>query len=145
MAVLLAACGSSGGQGGAPELRVLDVFVAPATGSVGAAYLTLANDGGDDRLLGVTATVAERVELHRSEERGGLSVMVAVDGLDVRGGDRLVLAPFGDHLMLVGLDGPLEPGDTVGLELSFRRGAPLRLEAPVVSYDEIDSRLGDPT
>ena len=151
LALGLAAAGCGRGAGAepsdddAPALEVVDAYLGPSTGSSAAAYLTLRNAGGADTLVGVSAAGAERVELHRSERRGGLDVMVRVDELAVTAGGVLRLEPFGDHLMLVGLDAPLEPGDTVALELSFRRSAPLRVEGEVLGYDGVLARLGDAT
>jgi periplasmic copper chaperone A len=143
----LAACtgGPSAGADEAPSLRVVDAYVGQADGSGAAAYLTLANDGGADELVAVTTPTAERVELHRTERRGGLDVMAPADALAVPARGELRLEPFGAHLMLLGLDAPLEPGGTVALELSFRRSAPLLVEGPVLSYDDVLARLGDET
>lgn len=144
----LAACGDADADtAGPPELSVVEAYAAPsAAGSdTGAAYLEVADEGGGDALVGVRTDAAQRVELHRTRTRDGLAVMEEVDRLEVPGGGRLRLEPGGDHLMLVGLVAPLEPGDTVRLELSFATSAPLSVEAPVLSYDAIDARLGGET
>jgi copper(I)-binding protein len=142
LGIVAAGCGGGASADEPPALRVVDAYVAQADGDVASAYLTLADDGGPDTLVGVRADVGTAVELHRSEQRGGLDTMVTVDELDVPGGGQLELVPFGDHLMLTGLDAPLEPGGTVSLELSFRRSPPITVQGPVLSYDDVLARSG---
>jgi copper(I)-binding protein len=141
----LAGCGGHDDPEAAPALRVVDAYLAPSDGEVAAAYVVVADDGGGDLLVGAKADVADEVTLHATEERGGLAVMTDADELEVPAGGELRLEPNGSHLMLGGLAGALEPGATVHLELSFRTSAPLEVDARVLSYDQIDARLGGAT
>ena len=105
----------------------------PPAAPVGGAYLVVANDGDtDDRLLGLQSDVAERVEIHEMRMDGGVMRMRQVaDGLPVPAHGRLVLAPGGQHLMLIGLKRPLAEGDTFRLTLRFARAGQVRANVVV--------------
>ena len=95
---------------------------APAGGGT-AAYLTIANRGGADRLIGVRARFGE-ASLHVSTFEDGVARMRAVDpavGLTVPSNGKLALAPNGAHVMLGKLKRPLAAGDRVTLTLDFAR------------------------
>jgi copper(I)-binding protein len=95
---------------------------ARATGpgmSIGGAYLTLANQGKDDRLLSASAPVAADVQLHLMKMEGDVMRMRQVDGIDLPAGKPVVLAPGGLHVMLIGLKAPLKEGDRFPLTLKF--------------------------
>ncbi len=51
--------------------------------------------------------------------------MRAVEGIDVPAGKRVVLAPKGTHIMLMGLAKPLVAGETFPLELRFAKAGEL--------------------
>jgi hypothetical protein len=61
------------------------------------------------------------VHLHTVEESGGVAKMRAVEGIKVPAGKRVVLAPKGTHIMLMGLVKPLVAGETFPLELRFAK------------------------
>jgi len=92
---------------------------------VGAVYLTI--DGGktNDSLVSASSARAAMVHLHTVEESGGVAKMRAVDGIEVQAGKRVVLAPKGTHIMLMGLAKPLVAGETFPLELRFARAGEL--------------------
>lgn len=100
----------------------------------GAAFMTLTNRGdSDDRLVAARSPAAERVELHTHVQNAeGVMRMVEVeDGFAVPAGGSHALRRGGDHLMLLGLTGPLEQGDTVALTLVFERAGEVAVEIPV--------------
>jgi copper(I)-binding protein len=86
---------------------------------VGAVYLTI--DGGtkSDELLSATTTRASMVHLHTIEEAAGVAKMRAVGGVAVPAGKRVVLAPKGTHIMLMGIGQPLAAGESFPLTLKF--------------------------
>ena len=88
---------------------------------VGAAYLTLDGGAADDSLVSASSARAAMVHLHTVEESGGVAKMRAVEGIDVPAKRRVVLAPKGTHIMLMGLSRPLVAGDTFPLELRFAK------------------------
>ena len=88
---------------------------------VGAAYLTLDGGAADDSLVSASSARAAMVHLHTVEESGGVAKMRAVEGIDVPAKRRVVLAPKGTHIMLMGLSRPLVAGETFPLELRFAK------------------------
>lgn len=116
---------------------------APAGDGPAAVYLSVGNRGPDaDTLEGATARVAAIVELHRSVMSGGTMTMEPVAGVGVAAGDTLRLEPGGYHLMLRDLAAPLAPGDTFTVELRFRRGGAVPVQAVVVPYSALERMLG---
>ena len=100
----------------------------------GAAYLGIANAGTeDDRLIGVSAPVAERVELHTHIMSDGVMRMRRVDAVPVPGGKSIELKPGGRHVMLIGLRGPLKEGGTFPLTLIFDKAGTITVTVAVGS------------
>lgn len=90
--------------------------------------LTLTNDGPeDDRLVEVTSSAAESVEMH---EDGAQADAVDVPRLGTTG-DRLTL-------QLTGLTQDLRPGRYVEITLRFERNGEITLSVPVATTGEYD-------
>lgn len=105
---------------------------AAQAGGNGAGYLSVANPGTADRLLGATSPAAARVELHRVEDDNGVMRMREVtDGLAVPPNGELKLAPGGLHIMLLGLKQNLAPGQMIPLSLRFERAGAVEVELKV--------------
>lgn len=97
-----------------------------------AAYMTLQNKSdSDDILVGADFPGAAMTELHTSVEENGVMRMDEVDGIDIPAGETAVLAPSGNHIMLMGLEGPLNEGDTVDLLLTFEQAGEIAVTLPV--------------
>jgi len=110
----------------APEL--------PPVSETGAAYLAIANAGEQpDRLLGASSPIAERVEIHAHVHEGGVMRMKKLDGLEVPPGGTVRFEPGGRHLMLIGLERPLEAGGEFRLTLRFRDAGTVELAVPVTA------------
>ena len=92
---------------------------------VGAVYLWIDGSARDDSLVAASSTRASMVHLHTVEESGGIAKMRAVEGIEVPAGKRVVLAPKGTHIMLMGLAKPLVAGETFPLELQFAKAGEL--------------------
>lgn len=89
----------------------------------GAAYMTIANAGGEtDRLVGGTTTIARVVEIHEIVPEGDVMRMRPLaDGLEIPAGGEETLEPGGYHVMLIGLTEDLNPDMTFDLTLQFER------------------------
>jgi hypothetical protein len=98
---------------------------------VGAVYLLIDGGAADDSLVSASSARAGMVHLHTVEESGGVAKMRAVDGIEVPAGKRVVLAPKGTHIMLMGLAKPLVAGETFPLELRFARAGELGITVVV--------------
>jgi copper(I)-binding protein len=88
---------------------------------VGAVYLTIVGGPAADRLTSATTARASMVHLHTIEESGGVAKMRAVEGIEVPAGKRVVLAPKGTHIMLMGLGRPLVAGERFSLTVRFEK------------------------
>ncbi len=114
-----------------PQMRVENVWSWPAkayeengqkTGT-GAVYLTLVNDSDSpDRLLRVHSEVAEVVELHETKMVGDRMEMKPVtEGLEIPAHGQFEFKPRGNHLMLIGLNRSLDPGQRFSIVLEFEK------------------------
>lgn len=95
----------------------------PSGAKVGVGYVTIRNDGAEaDRLIGGTADVAGRVEIHASTVEDGVARMRRVDdGIVLEPGATVTLAARGTHLMLLDLKVPIAAGQTFDGTLVFER------------------------
>ena len=130
-ALLLASCSKSG----TPDLRISDAWaretVAGQTAT--AAYMTIDNGGaGDDRLVSVEATAPAEAMLHVSESSGGISRMREMGGgLVLPAGTAVQLKPGGSHVMITGLEAPLQTGEVMKLHLRFEKSGPREVAVSV--------------
>lgn len=116
------------------ELNVHDPWVreAPPTALVSAAYLSLENAGAmQRRLTGVASPAFGRVEMHRTEQHGGMAMMMRQESLELAPGSWTLFEPGGLHLMLIDRKHPLKAGDMVPLTLTFANGQELTFHATV--------------
>jgi copper(I)-binding protein len=92
-----------------------------------AGYFDLHNDGKQTvTLTGASSPAFHMVHLHLSEEKNGTSTMVMVEGIEIKSGATLHVAPGGYHLMLMQRTRPLHAGDRVPITLKFRDGQTTR-------------------
>jgi periplasmic copper chaperone A len=92
----------------------------PAKAENGVAYLTIRSPTGD-RLVSVSSPVAKKAELHTMEMAGMVMKMRPLTGLDIPAGQPVTLKPNGEHIMLLGLNGPLREGQSFPLTLTFEK------------------------
>lgn len=108
----------------------------PGGARVGGAFATIDNTGASpDRLVGATAEVAGRVEIHEMAVTDGIMTMRPLaDGLEIPAHGAVALKPGSYHLMLMQLKAPLEAGKSFAGTLVFERAGtvPVRFEvAPI--------------
>lgn len=132
-------------QAGGPSAPIVaEPFVGEAdAGSTAALYLTLVQEGGDDRLVGVSTEVSEVVgvmtaDMAMDDPLTDRSVDVALPA-----GETVEFAPGGDHLMLVDVSRDLDPGDNVTVTLVFERHGEVTVQAPILSLLDINERVAD--
>ena len=102
----------------------------PGKAENGAAYLTILSPT-TDRLVSVSSPVAKKAELHTMSMAGMVMQMRPLAGLDIPAGRPVTLKPGGEHIMLLGLDRPLQEGESFPLTLNFERAGPLTVTAAV--------------
>lgn len=101
----------------------------PKGASVGAGYLTITNTGSvADRLLGGSTDAASRFEVHEMTTDGGVMKMRPLpNGLTIKPGQTITLAPGGYHVMLVGLKQPLVKGEHLDATLRFEKAGAVKI------------------
>jgi periplasmic copper chaperone A len=102
----------------------------PAGAKVAGGYMRITNTGTQpDRLIGGSATVADRFELHRSTVSDGVARMeLVVGGLQIGSKETVELKPGTLHAMLVNLRQGLKPGDVVEGTLVFEKAGTIAIE-----------------
>ncbi|WP_417210790.1 copper chaperone PCu(A)C [Antarctobacter sp.] len=118
------------------EIVVKDPYARSSgpTAKAGAAFMVIENTGPeDDRLIAVASEIAVRVELHTHKDMGeGVMRMMEVkEGIVVPAGGVHMLQRGGDHVMFMGLTGPMEQGNTVTVTLTFEKAGEMVVEIPV--------------
>ncbi len=125
---------------GAVLIRVFDPFgqtvllqgvhAAPLAGEDDAlvVFMTIENRGGPDRLIAATAPDADSTELYAPESDNGLAIP---------GNASPLLAADGAHVVLRGIEGPLDDGRLFPVTLQFERAGKVaskaRLAAPLTA------------
>jgi copper(I)-binding protein len=102
----------------------------PNAAPTAAGYLVVTNRGRTaDRLLGGTSPLAQAVEPHTMSMTGGVMRMrLAEGGFEIAPGATLILAPGGDHLMLIGPKRPFKAGEQASATLRFARAGAVKVE-----------------
>jgi periplasmic copper chaperone A len=158
IALLVAACGSSGSTSGG--IRVLDPWArpSPAMAGAGAAYMVIENTGSTaDFLTGGSSPVAKAVEVHEtvvmdsaapaaSDGMGGMKSPAAsggmgsgsgmmgmqrIDGLEIPPGANVELKPGSYHIMLIDLTQELKAGEKIEITLNFQKAGAVKVMAEV--------------
>lgn len=95
----------------------------PGGSQVGIGYMAITNTGGTaDSLLSASSPAAGKVTIHEMTMQNGVMKMRELpNGLPIEAGKTVLLAPGGNHLMLMGLKAPLKQGDKVPLTLNFEK------------------------
>jgi copper(I)-binding protein len=105
----------------------------PGGAKIGGGYVTIENKGSaPDRLIGGSADVAGKVEVHEMAMNNGVMTMRPLDqGLVIEPGKTVKFAPGGYHLMMFDLKSPLKQGDKVPLTLEFEKAGKVKLSLDV--------------
>lgn len=117
----------------AADIKVDDAWARPTLGQArnGAAYMTISTTGAADRLVGASAPVAGKTELHTMTMNNNVMQMRPVDAIQVAPGTEVKLQPGGLHVMLLDLKSPLKQGDKFPLTLKFERGGEIQVQVEV--------------
>ncbi|HEX7349802.1 copper chaperone PCu(A)C [Brachybacterium sp.] len=131
------------GDGGSEDaatpdaLTVTDPWVKAAEEGMTSGFGILVN-GTDQELVlvGARTSASTHVELHETtgDGSGGMSMQEKEGGFPLPAGSELLLEPGGNHLMLMELTAPLQPGDEVEVTLEFGDGTELPFTATVKDF-----------
>ncbi|MFI6760870.1 copper chaperone PCu(A)C [Micromonospora sp. NPDC050417] len=103
--------------------HVRDPWVKAAQSGMTAAFGVLVNDSGSDATIVSATSSVSPMELHEMTMKDGKMVMrPKADGITVKARSTHTLEPSGDHLMLMELAKPVQPGDEVTFTLTFADG-----------------------
>ncbi|SMY10620.1 copper chaperone PCu(A)C [Brevibacterium jeotgali] len=149
--VLVTGCSASGdgsdSTGDASStVTVEDPWVKAADEGMTSSFGLVENAGeADVTLVAVESAIAEDIELHQTSDdgSGAMSMEEKQGGFTITAGDSLDLAPGGDHIMFMDIDGPLQAGDTVDLTLVFSDDSRLDYEASIRDFAGADESYGD--
>jgi len=105
----------------------------PGGAKVAGGYLTIENKGSaPDKLVGVSAEIAGKIEVHEMATDNGVMKMRPLEkGLTIEPGKTVKLAPGGHHLMMQELKGPLKQGDKVPVTLEFEKAGKVAVSLDV--------------
>jgi periplasmic copper chaperone A len=105
----------------------------PGGATIAGGYLTIENKGAaPDRLIGGSADVSDKVQVHEMSMNNGVMTMRQLDkGLAIEPGKTVKLAPGGYHLMMLDLKSPLKQGDKVPVTLEFEKAGKVKLSLDV--------------
>jgi hypothetical protein len=110
---------------------------APPGLKVHVAYMTIVNRGATDQIIvSAESTDYERIELHRSVIKNGVSTMQSIDEVRVPANGRVEFAPTGLHLMLIGPRRPQAVDGHVQIVLRLSGGEEVDVSAVVRRRDD---------
>lgn len=134
--LMLASCNAAPAE---PKIEVEDAWVQlpVVPGRPGAAYFTLRSNNDPTKLVSVSSTSVERIELHGTMMEGKMARMRPLgDELVFPNDLKLVFAPGGKHAMLFGIDPALKAGGKVSVTFNFEPMPPVTVEAEVRAFGE---------
>lgn len=149
LAVTLAACGSSTAESDASAspttsptasagaVTAADPWVKAVDSGMTAAFVVLTNTTDQEQVLVEASTeVSPMVELHEMAMVDGQMVMQQKEGgIAVPAGGEATLEPGGNHIMLMDVTAPIEPGDVVPITLTFASGETLVIDAVAKEFE----------
>jgi hypothetical protein len=114
-------------------IRIAEARARPtAPGGAGVVYMIVINRAAtDDHLTGLSSPIADKVEMHRTVTKNGISSMETVADLPIKAGGNATFEPGGLHIMLTGLKQPLKVGDSFPLKLRFANAGTITMTIPV--------------
>lgn len=132
VAAIAVAATLSGCQSAPAELEVENAWAKAAESGMTAVFADISNPGGVDiTMVGGSTDAAQMVELHEVAD----GVMQQKEGgIVVPANSTVSLMPGADHIMVMGLNGPLLPGDTITVTIELDNGDVLDITADVRDY-----------
>lgn len=107
------------------------VQVSPVEDRPSSGYFTVQGGPANVALMAVTARSAQRVEMHETVQKDGVSEMRPIDSVPVKIREKVAFAPGGKHLMLWGIDGSARAAGKIELVFIFSNGDRIAVDAPL--------------
>ena len=105
---------------------------------ISAAYFQATTTGGEDKLIAAKTANADKAELHQHIMENGVAKMRPVDSVAIAPGTPVVFQPGGYHVMIMGLKGPLNEGDSFPLTLTFEKAGDVTVDVMVMKKAATD-------
>ncbi|MGD1887060.1 MAG: copper chaperone PCu(A)C [Cohaesibacteraceae bacterium] len=121
------------------DLHLFNIFTreTPPNARSAGGFLSIYNYAEDDRLVGGSSPIAERVEIHTmSMENDVMRMRLLPDGIELPNETQVDLAPGGLHVMFIGLERPFVAGEEVPLTLTFEVNGEREFMMPVRARGE---------
>lgn len=109
-----------------------------------AVFMQLNNQGEATSLVNASSNAAKVVELHTHIHDQGVMRMRKIDAIELPADNQVELAPGGLHIMLIGLEAPLQEGSQIEMTLEFADGTSEQLEVPVEMVMPASMGHGEP-
>ena len=122
--------GAAMAQTGQIEIKDAWARATPGKAENGAAYLTIQSPVAD-RLVSVSSPVAKKAGLHTMTMEGSVMKMRPLAGIDLSPNQPVTLKPGGMHIMLEGLNEPLQTGKSFPLILNLEKAGQKQVEVAV--------------
>lgn len=129
-AACLLLAGASMAQTGQLDIKDAWSRATPGKAENGAAYLTIVSPV-QDALVSASSPVAKKVSLHTMTMEGNVMKMRPLPKVAVPANQPVTLKPGGMHIMLEGLNEPLQAGKSFPLTLTFEKAGPKQVEVAV--------------
>jgi len=107
--------------------------VPPPAAKAAVGFMTLTNTGKEtDRLMGGTASIADKFEIHAMSVVDGVMQMHEIEnGLEIKPGETVQFKPGSDHMMFTGLKQQPKTGDRIKGTLLFEKAGSVEIEYKV--------------
>lgn len=118
---------------GSGDIMLMHAWSRPAAqGHNAVVYLNIANKGAiEDKLVGASSPVAERVEIHRSTMEDGIHRMREVESIAVPAGGSATLEPGSYHIMLIDLKFVLIAEESFPVTFTFEKAGEITMTVSV--------------
>ena len=119
------------------SITITDAWIKAGDSGMTGAFGVLKNSGTQAAtLIAVRSDAAEMVELHETtaNEQGEMTMSQKEGGFTIEPGGTLLLEPGANHIMLMGLTGPIRAGAEIAFTLVFADGSTRELIAPAKDY-----------
>jgi copper(I)-binding protein len=105
----------------------------PPAAKAAVGFMTLANTGKEaDRLIGGTASIADKFEMHAMAMVDGVMQMRELaEGLEIKPGETVQFKPGSHHMMFVGLKQQPKAGERLKGSLVFEKAGGIDIEYKV--------------
>ena len=116
----------------ADSIQISDPYVrmVPPNSPATAAFMELKNTSDKNHaLVSAKAYINKTTELHNHIHDNGVMRMRQVQQIDLPAGKSTALKPGGFHIMLIGLDAPVQKDQNIKIDLTFEDGSTKTIEA----------------